>query len=114
MRCNRMVILGWKSKKSMDKKLPLKILGSFAPNFDPNDSSYYRPPFIDHFEKCSGEIEANISVLYQGSYEGEPLFSDAGIDVKFKCKRCCYTYYPELPSSPEELNMFLTKIIKEI
>lgn len=114
MKCNRYAIYGWKTKKGMNK--PPKVLGSFG-NLATMEGMSDKPiPLMSHAEICNGEIESNVHIEYMGSYEGEALFQDAGIEAEFKCKKCGWNYAGSngLPVYVDDLNKFLTEVISKL
>ena len=113
MKCNNTIIIGWKTRASMNKNAPPKVLG-FLPRWGTTKHYPYRPPFVDHEEKCGGNITPHIGIEYRGSYEVEALFGDAQINVEFKCDRCGCTNYPKLPNDVDSLNQFLIACMEKL
>lgn len=107
MKCNRFLIYGWKTKKAMETSKPPKILVS-AP------APVKKDWIISHGEFCGGNIKSNVGIKYIGSYEGEAMFEDAGIEIEFICEKCKNSGGYALPRTVPELTEFLDNIIKEM
>lgn len=112
MKCNRIAIYGWKSKKSAGKSSP-KVLESFK---NLTDAYEWRKLHSELFDRignpCEGEIISQIELEFIPYMGG----SDANVEVRFRCNKCGHEYANEngLPYDLDSLNKFLTKIIKEL
>jgi hypothetical protein len=110
MKCNRIAVYGWKTKKVLAKK-PIILFTLESPS-DLNPEYYPKSWILSHQEVCNGDITSQIELEFIPYMGG----SDVNIEVRFKCNKCSYEYAGEngLPSDIDDLNTFLTKIIKEM
>jgi hypothetical protein len=113
MNCRNTIVWGWKTTRSMNSGKPAKIIASFPPSVNLSAAPPYIQKYIESSERCGGKIVANIDVGYVGNYEGEAMWEDAGVGIKFVCDRCKNTHFPELPKTIEDLNTFLTYAIEK-
>lgn len=112
MKCNRIAIYGWKSKKSKNKNKPV-TLGSFKNLDDAYVYAANNGELFDHLaNQCQGDIISNIELEYIPYFGGE----SANIEVRFKCNRCGFEFADDLglPYDVDSLNKFLTKVISEM
>jgi hypothetical protein len=109
MKCNRILIYGWKSKYSIKNKP--RILVSIV-NPEKLNPDIFKTWIISHQEVCDGQIESQIELEFIPYMGG----SDANIEVRFVCNKCKCNHAGDngLPSDIDLVNKFLTKVIKEM
>ena len=120
MKCNSLVLLGWKSLKSKQNKRNPAILATIsseeASTFIGNEFekkilsefNWIKPELFFSADFCKGNIKTNI-VLDEDSFFGGTTFV---IEVEYKCDNCGHSSFPHLPQTEVQIAKLVTNIIR--